>query len=70
MFKQYVNRGNLVWVREDLEGKHAEHSLCGCCERYIPTQEDNCPIALRLRSIRSACGVITPVWECPAFKEK
>ena len=68
---QYKHHGKVVSVDQDLLGKHRAHCLCHRCEKFTPDDGDrNCPIASLLFSACRAFNIITPVWECPAFKEK
>lgn len=69
-FTTYVHHGERVWVRTTLRGRHREHCLCFACARLKCGESDNCPTAEALYAMCVAHGLTTPVWECPAFKEK
>ena len=70
-YKTYLHHGEVVWVREDLRGKHREHCLCHACQNFNPgLPEKNCPIANLLYAVCLAENLVTPVWECPKFIEK
>lgn len=69
-FIQYSHHGAWVSVDEELRGKHREHCLCYSCEYFHPGRVDNCRIAEKLYAICVEESLVTPVYECPAFKEK
>jgi hypothetical protein len=64
----YEHFGNLVWVRSDLIGKHRDYCLCYKCANFKPEdREANCPRANLIYAQDVMLGMVTPVWECPAF---
>jgi len=68
---QYKHHGRIVSVRDDLKGTHRQNCLCHQCKRFKPeSRENNCRIANLLYSVDVMCGITTPVFECPKFKEK
>lgn len=67
---KYVHHNNEVCVDEELIGKHRDHCLCHKCALFTPTYRDaNCVIANMLYALDVAFKLVTPVWECPQFKE-
>ena len=70
MFKQYTHHEELVWVDADLQGFHRKFCLCYSCEDFKPDEEENCPIAKKVYALCVENNLVTPVWECPFFKEK
>ncbi len=68
-FEQYFHHATKVWVRSKLKGKHREYCLCFACERLHPGENNNCEIAQKLYDLCVRCGLTTPVFECPHFKE-
>lgn len=67
---KYEHHGNLVFVDENLKGKHREHCLCFRCLKFKPDNRDmNCPIANLLYANCQLNKLVTPVWECPIFVE-
>ncbi len=69
-YVQYEHHGALVSVREDLKGKHREYCLCWSCANFKPGEESNCPRAKQLYQFCVENDMVTPVWECPAFKKQ
>jgi hypothetical protein len=70
-FVSYYHHATDVTVREDLLGKHKEYCLCYSCKHFRPEYEKlNCRIAQLLYSVNVTFNLVTPVWECPDFKEK
>lgn len=70
-FEQYSHHSSLVWVRQDLRGRHSDHCLCYSCSKFSPGErDDNCPIANAVYALNVALDITTPVWECPAFEER
>jgi hypothetical protein len=69
-YEQYEHHGKQVWVRSDLKGGHRQHCLCFTpCRLFKPeTPAQNCKIANALYANCVQFGVVTPVWECPAFQ--
>lgn len=59
-----------VVVRKDLKGRHREFCLCWSCKYFHPDEEDNCFAAKKLFAICCAYDMVTPVFECPVFKER
>jgi hypothetical protein len=69
-FIQYTHHRKLVWVAKDLKGTHREVCLCYDCTKFNPgIPENNCPIANLLYAVALAHNLVTPVFECPEFKE-
>ena len=69
LFERYEHHGNLVWVRTDLKGKHRDHCLCFSCRRFLPGSDKNCAIAKRIYTNCIELKLVTPVWECPCFRQ-
>ena len=69
-YEQYEHYGKLVWVREDLRGKHREHCLCWDCAKFKPNpnEGDNCPLAQENYEMCVRHNMVLPVWECPEFE--
>ena len=68
---QYEHHGRMVYVDEDLKGRHREHCLCFRCAKFHPEDRaKNCPIANLNYAMDVLLNLVTPVWECPEFKEK
>jgi hypothetical protein len=64
----YEHHGARVAVRYDLIGKHNEYCLCQECDHFVPEdRERNCNRANLLYALCVQLGMVTPVWECPAF---
>jgi hypothetical protein len=59
-----------VFVDEDLKGKHREHCLCHKCEKFKPGSADNCKIASAVFGNCVKFSIVTPVWECPEYRQK
>lgn len=70
LYKLYNHHGRDVWVRSDLKGRHRDFCLCFSCDNFHPGQRINCIIAQELYQNYLNFSVVTPVWECPHFKEK
>ena len=67
----YHHSNRPVAVRKDLKGKHREYCLCWSCERFTPeARAVNCSLASLLFSINQIFDLVTPVWECPLYREK
>jgi hypothetical protein len=67
----YLHHKNYVYVREDLKGRHRGHCLCWRCGSFFPDdREKNCKIANMVFALDRALKLVTPVWECPDFREK
>jgi len=70
-FEQYEHHGEVVWVNSELKGQHREHNLCFSCEKLVINDpETNCPLAQKLFEFCYVDDMVTPVFECPEFKEK
>ena len=65
---QYDHHGVKVSVREDLKGTHREVCLCHRCANFKPGTSANCPIAQTLYQLCARESLVTPVFECPKFK--
>ena len=66
----YVHHGVIVFVDEDLKGKHRKHCLCWRCRNFTPDdRENNCRIASLNYAMCQLEGLVTPVYECPEFDE-
>lgn len=69
--ESYEHHGTLVFVDKELKGHHREHCLCFRCASFKPeSREENCPIANKLFQICVDESLVTPVYECPVFKDK
>lgn len=67
----YSHHGVMVSVRSRLKGRHREFCLCYDCGRFTPEDRlHNCRIANVLYEVCCLAGVVTPVWECPKFRER
>jgi hypothetical protein len=67
----YEHHGHVAFVFEELKGKHHECCLCWRCDRFKPADRvANCPIANTLYAACVKYNLVTPVFECPEFKEK
>jgi len=70
IFEKYAHHGREVWVRSALKARHRQHCLCHYCRGFKPDDRvANCPIANVLYNLDVLLGLVTPVWECPKFKE-
>jgi hypothetical protein len=68
---KYNHYGADVSVRKELKGKHREYCLCHICEKFTPRDRaENCQIANIMYGLCVKLNLVTPVWECPEFKEK
>jgi len=68
---QYEHYGRMVYVDEDLKGKHREHCLCFRCAKFHPeNREKNCSSANLNYAMDVLLNLVTPVWECPEFVSK
>lgn len=71
VFEKYEKNGKEVWTRKALKGKHADFGMCHSCSKFTPDNlETNCPVASKLAKFALDEGIITPVFECPAFDKK
>lgn len=68
-FEKYRHHDRDNWVRSDLKGRHRDHCLCYDCERFHPGTDGNCSIAQVVYTNCVAHNLVTPVWECPKFKQ-
>lgn len=68
-FIRYIHHGRKVFVDVMNKGKHRYSCLCWSCRSFRPGRKDNCPIASMLYVICKLQSLVTPVWECPNFKE-
>ena len=67
----YTHHERTVYVRKNLKGKHKDFCLCELCQRFIPESKNkNCKIANALYRLDKKYSLVTPVWECPEFKNK
>ena len=69
-YVQYNHHGTMVNVRENLKGLHREYCICYDCKKFNVAREENCKISNLIFALCVACGVTTPIWECPHFVEK
>lgn len=67
--KRYMHHGQMVAVDEELLGKHKDFCLCFRCELFAPNQQCNCGIAKEVFNNCEYYNLVTPVWECPYFRE-
>ena len=71
LIKHYKHHDVWVAVQSDLKGKHWEHCLCNICAIFNPgVPEQNCKIANMLYAVCLLTNIVSPVYECPQFKEK
>lgn len=63
---KYEHHGVEVIARKDLKGKHRESCLCYECSFLMSP----CPIAKDLFALDKKYHIVTPVFECPDFKEE
>jgi hypothetical protein len=69
--EKYNHHGLEVSVDSELKGKHRDHCLCYKCEFFKPEDRgNNCEIANQLYKLCVMFYLVTPVYECPAFKMK
>lgn len=67
-FETYEHHGQIVWVNQDLKGKHRDHCLCYKCSKFNPDDRDNnCTIANTLYQLCIMFTIVTPVYECKEF---
>ena len=60
-----------VYVKAELKGKHRNYCLCNTCNDFHPDDRKlNCNIANILYFLCVEFDIVTPVWECPAYKPK
>jgi hypothetical protein len=66
---RYTHHDVPVFVDAALKGKHREHCLCFKCEKFHPGDERmNCPMAQATFENCKRFALVTPVYECPAFR--
>ena len=66
----YNHHGTVVTVQKGDKGKHRNHCLCWQCELFCPwDQRLNCPTARILFSLCVIFNIVTPVWECLAYRQ-
>lgn len=70
VYVRYWHHNSLVVARMDLAGKHRSHCLCYDCDRFKPGSQDHCKIASSVYQNCVRFNIVTPVWECPDFKER
>jgi hypothetical protein len=68
-YLRYAHHNELVWVREDLKGKHRQMCLCFSCTKFNPGTAENCPMAQLLFEHCKQFKQVAPVLECPDFQE-
>lgn len=66
-YSKYIHHGAQVWVRDDLKGQHRNYCLCYQCDKFLPNNPRNCPIAQALFKLNVKHALTTPVFECPEF---
>lgn len=67
---EYEHHNAVVKVRKDLKGKHRSFCLCwNNCQHFKPGQIDNCQIAQDVYKNCVEYNIVTPVFECPKYKE-
>lgn len=69
-YEQYDHHGKLVWVNKALKGQHGAYCLCyKPCKLFKPENPaQNCKIANAVYQNCVQFGIVTPMWECPAFQ--
>lgn len=71
MIVEYEHHDVLVFVDSELKGKHRDHCLCFKCDNFDPKDRvANCPVANLLYAFCVLNDMVTPVYECPKFKER
>lgn len=70
MYTRYKHHGKEVTVRTDLKGTHRQHCLCYDCENLKVGESDNCEIAQAVYTNCVEFDIVTPIFECPRFKQK
>lgn len=65
---RYEHHGREVSVFEADKGQHRDHCLCYACRLFAPGEDTNCPRAKAIFENCKALGMVTPVWECPAYE--
>lgn len=68
-FTRYIHHGRKVSVAVVLKGNHRNYCLCYDCLKFKPGRKENCNKAEALYRLCVLFGTVTPVWECPDFKE-
>lgn len=69
LFECYTHHGKKVWVDRKFKGTHRKNCLCFKCKKFKTERVKNCKIANALYAIDAAFNLVTPVCECPKFKE-
>ncbi|WP_392654674.1 hypothetical protein [Dehalococcoides sp. THU4] len=65
-YERYIHHGIEVGVRSDLLGKHRDYCLCYKCKWFKPS----CQRAEAIFAFDKKYHIVTPVFECPDFKEE
>lgn len=68
-FVKYKHHEKDVIVKANLKGRHGEFCLCYQCKNFKPGGNDNCPIAAATFKNCVEHDIVTPMWECPKFKD-
>jgi hypothetical protein len=66
---EYKHHGERVSCFENMKGKHKDFCLCWRCQFLHPGKDNNCSRAQELFEFDVKNGMVTPVFECPKFKE-
>jgi hypothetical protein len=69
-YEKYIHHGNEVMVHSVLKGKHRKYCLCYNCANFKQFSLNPCPIAQEVYNNCVKYKLVTPVWECPNFKEQ
>lgn len=70
MLERYEHHGREVHVISEVKGMHRAHCLCYLCGKYKGHGPYNCIISNRIYETCRDFGVVTPIYECPEFKDK
>ena len=71
IFQKCKRDGKYVWIIGSLKDKYKRVSLCEYCSKHKAYfDEKKCQTSILLDSLSKMKLIITPVWECPDFKEK
>lgn len=70
MIEKYEHHGTEVSVQSHLKGKHREHCLCFSCMKFKQDSPDKCKRAALLFAFCRLNDMVTPVWECPEYKDE
>jgi hypothetical protein len=68
VIEKYTHHGAEVFVDSELKGQHRAHCLCYRCANFHPGKTENCAIAQKLYQICVDFDLVTPVYECPAYR--